>query len=124
MEQLFGTQLKGVFKEAMDFASEELELSSEEAGAMEEITKGIQLVVELAALPLEAEINRLKEELTVQEKSNQELYNIVKQKNDQISELEYENRNLLQSLKYLKEVSEKQDLVNDNVIYLSTHRRK
>jgi hypothetical protein len=124
VEQLFGTQLKGVFKEAMDFASEELELSSEEAGAMEEITKGIQLVVELAALPLEAEINRLKEELTVQEKSNQELYNIVKQKNDQISELEYENRNLLQSLKYLKEVSEKQDLVNDNVIYLSTHRRK
>ena len=124
MEQLFGTQLKGIFKEAMDFASEELELSSEEAGAMEEITKGIQLVVELATLPLEAEINRLKEELTVQEKSNQELYNIVKQKNEQISKLEYENRNQLQSLKYLKEVSEKQDLVNDNVIYLSTYRRK
>lgn len=123
MEQLFGTQLNGIFKDAHEFATKELNLNPEEAEAMGEVTKGIQLVVELATLPMQMELDKAKNELAVMVETNKELYQGIKERNEYIHKLEIENRNLVSSLKYLKEVSEKQDLVNENVIYLNNYRK-
>lgn len=123
-EKLFGTQLDGVFKEAFEVAKEYLDIEEADVEVLEDITKAIQLVAELNSLPIRQELEKAKTELEAQVKANVELDRRIGEAMEENRKLQQENRNLINSLKYLKEVSEKQDLLNDKVDYFKTQYTK
>ena len=113
MEQLFGTQLRGVFLDALSHIQEEKNLTPEELEHLEKVTKLVQYIVEVSVLTLENENKALKEENSYLKKQVGDLRSFTINQEDKLLKLELENKNLLQSLVYLKEVSEKQDELNE-----------
>ena len=113
MNNLFGTKVKGVFLDALSHIQQEKNPTPEELEHLENVTKLVQFIVEVSTLTLENENKALKEENQYLKKQYADLKGYTRNQEDELLKLELENKNLLQSLVYLKEVSEKQDELNE-----------
>lgn len=110
-ERIFGHMLEGVYAQAFDEFKNMYEVGEEEAEVMEQIVGIIQLIVNIEKLPLKLEIDKLKHELNEARKEASELKIKANALEESNKKLTIENRNLINSLKYMKEVSVNEDKI-------------
>lgn len=122
MDNIFkNVELKGAYKEAHEEAIKLFDLSEEEASVMESIVGLVQTVGMLEKLPLEIELGLAKaefEEVTNEARVLKAKVNALEEAN---KKLEIENRNLLGSLKALKEVSIAEDKIEATILEYKPH---
>lgn len=110
-DKIFGTKLEGVYAQAFEEFKSMFEVGEEEAEVMEQVVGAIQLIVTIEKLPLQLEIDKLKHELNEAKKEASEVKIKANALEEANKKLTIENGNLLNSLKYMKEVSVNEDKI-------------